>query len=90
MHETGALLVLGKHDRALSREKTIVHRLPAARRQVRPVGFREDAQAKRALARAGMTGRLERVVPGRPFSGTQFLLLAPALQDVRRALPTCL
>src|SRR5262245_19520239 len=90
MYETGALVALSNHDGSLSRAKAILHRLPAARCQVHPVGLRQDAQAKRALARAGMTGRLERVVPGRPFSGTQFLLLAPNLQDVKRVLPTCL
>jgi len=39
-----ALVVLGKHDGSLSRTKTIVHRVHAARRDVKPVDLRENTQ----------------------------------------------
>src|SRR5262245_15656532 len=62
VHETGGLVALGKHDGPLSRAKAIVDRTPATRRQMRPVGLREDAETKRARGRPRVIGHLERVV----------------------------
>src|SRR5215813_4347824 len=46
VHETGVLVVLGKHDRARSCAKAIVDRTLAARCQMHAAGLREDAEAK--------------------------------------------
>jgi hypothetical protein len=89
VHEMRALVVLGKHDGSLSRTKTIVHRVHAARGDLQPIGLREDTQAERAQGRPVVAGYLERDVPRRPFTGTEFIFLPPICHCVALALPMC-
>ena len=89
MHEMRTLIILSKHNSSLSRTKTIVHRVRAARRDMQPIDLREDTQVERAQGRPVVAGHLERDVPRRPFSGTDLTVLPPIRHCVALAFPIC-